>query len=175
MRGKNFLKYVLWNGIFRKIPGHPRKSVLGKLRSWLGRKMITKGYSSSVFAPLVEMRGFDVRIGKNSGIGYSCLVMTGDSYIEIGDGVTMGPRIMLICISHRFYEENGEWKEERLGKPIVIGDECFIGAGAIILQGVKIGRRSIIGAGSVVTKNIPANSFVAGQPARVIRSTKKEV
>ena len=54
--------------------------------------------------------------------------------------------------------------------PVVIGDDCFIGHGAIVLMGVTVGNGSIVGAGAVVTKNVPPGSVVAGNPARVVGS-----
>ena len=85
----------------------------------------------------------------------------------------MGSRVMLICNSHTFHEQDDEWREARSARPIIIKDECFIASGAIILGGITIGTRSIVGAGAVVTKDIPPNSFVGGLPARIIKSTKK--
>jgi len=61
-------------------------------------------------------------------------------------------------------------RREHEGAPIVIEDSAWIGAGAIILAGVTIGRNAVVGAGSVVTKDVPAGAVVAGNPARVIKS-----
>lgn len=147
--------------------------MFGRLRSYIGCRLVTSAAPTAVFAQYLNLRGFDISIGANSGLGYDCLVMTGGSHIEIGKRVTMGSRVMLVCNSHNFYERDGEWKEEQWAKPIIIEDECFIASGAIILGGITIGNRSIVGAGAVVTKDVPPNSFVGGVPARIIRSTKQ--
>jgi maltose O-acetyltransferase len=60
------------------------------------------------------------------------------------------------------------------GKPVIIGDDCWIGGGAIICPGVTIGNRCVIGAGSVVTKDIPDDSLAAGNPAKVIRKIEPQ-
>ena len=59
--------------------------------------------------------------------------------------------------------------EKEAGKPIVIGDHCWLGGGVIVCPGVTIGDRAVVGAGSVVTRDIPADSVAAGNPARIIR------
>jgi maltose O-acetyltransferase len=65
---------------------------------------------------------------------------------------------------------NAELRRSReFGKPVEIGSDVWVGGGAIILPGVKIGSRSVIGAGSVVTRDIPDSVFAAGNPCRVIR------
>jgi acetyltransferase-like isoleucine patch superfamily enzyme len=68
------------------------------------------------------------------------------------------------------YEERRKNSDDTSTKPIIIGDDVFVGANTIILKGVTIGDRVIIGAGSVVTKNIPANQIWAGNPAKFIRN-----
>lgn len=174
MYGINFIKSIIWNGFANKIPGHPRKTLFGRLRSNIGRHLVTSATPTSVFAQHLDLRGFNIYIGENSGLGYDCLVMTGGSYIEIGKKVTMGARVILTCNSHTFYDKDGHWHEECWSRPIIIQDECFIASGVTILGGVTIGYRSIVGAGAVVTKDVQPNSFVGGVPARFIRSTKVE-
>jgi maltose O-acetyltransferase len=61
-------------------------------------------------------------------------------------------------------------RREEFGKPIEIGSDVWIGGGAIILAGVRIGSRSVIGAGSVVTRDVPEGTFAAGNPCRIIRT-----
>jgi maltose O-acetyltransferase len=60
-------------------------------------------------------------------------------------------------------------RREEFGKPVEIGSDVWVGGGAIILPGVRIGSRAVIGAGSVVTRDIPDDAFAAGNPCRVIR------
>lgn len=169
MYGVNFVKTLFWNGLFNKIPGHPKKNILGRLRCILGQMLVESAECSSVFAQSLNLRGFDIVIGKNSGLGYDCLVMTGGARLTIGDNVTMGSRVLIACNSHSFCVENGEWQEKKWAKPIIIHDNCFIASGAIILGGVEIGKNSIIAAGAVVNKDIAPGSMVGGVPARVIK------
>jgi maltose O-acetyltransferase len=63
-------------------------------------------------------------------------------------------------------------RRQELGKPVEIGADVWIGGGAVILPGVRIGSRAVVGAGSVVTRDIPEDVFAAGNPCRVIRSIK---
>ena len=84
--------------------------------------------------------------------------------IEIGDNVTTAPNVKLIAHDASTINDIGY----AVIGPIIIGNNCFIGAGSTILPNVKIGNNVIIGAASVVTKNIPANTVFAGNPARKI-------
>lgn len=87
--------------------------------------------------------------------------------ITIGDDVTFGPRVQLYAHDASMHQALGYTKIA----PIVIGDRVFIGAGSIILPGVRIGDDCVIGSGSVVTRDIPAGTVCAGNPARKICDT----
>ena len=84
-----------------------------------------------------------------------------------------GPNVQIYTATHPM---NHKIRAEGLefAKPILIGDDVWVGGSAVICPGVTIGDRSVIGAGSVVTKNIPPDAFAAGNPCRVIRSLKEE-
>lgn len=86
--------------------------------------------------------------------------------IEIGDNVTMAPRVHILCHDASTKQFLGYTKIGR----VTIGDNCFIGADSVVLPGVKIGNNVIIGANSTVTHDIPDNSVVAGSPAKMISS-----
>lgn len=90
------------------------------------------------------------------------------AYATIGDNVLFGPNVQLYTATHPL---NAEQRRNGLeaGQPISIGDDCWIGGGAILNPGISVGERSVIGAGSVVTKDIPADVFAAGNPCTVIR------
>lgn len=112
------------------------------------------------------------RLGSYSFIGpYGSMGAAGG--ITIGDHVQLGPRVSIVAENHCFedptrrIDEQGVWHQG-----VVIEDDCWIGAGAIILDGVTIGTGSVIGAGAVVTRSIPPFSVAVGCPARVIRSRK---
>ena len=84
-------------------------------------------------------------------------------------------RVPILFVTHRQEERDiveglGSGADDFMVKPVRIGDDCWIGGGAIICPGVTIGPRSIIGAGAVVTRDIPADSVAVGNPARVIRT-----
>lgn len=121
---------------------------------------------------LVCIENGNISIGDNS--GFSSAVFSSKSYIKIGKNVKIGcnTRIYDHDFHARDYLERREpkdWKKSA-SKAISIGDDVFIGANSIILKGVKIGDRSIIGAGSVVANmEIPPDSLVAGNPAKILR------
>jgi acetyltransferase-like isoleucine patch superfamily enzyme len=124
---------------------------------------------------VIRHLGVGLRIGSNSAIGaYSFLGAQGG--ITIGKNVIMGPRVSLHAENHIYTSLTTPIRlqgEERQG--IVIEDDCWIGAGAIILDGVQIGAGCVVAAGSVVTKNVPAYSVIAGVPAKVLKSRLTEL
>lgn len=89
--------------------------------------------------------------------------------ITIGRDCQIGPNVQLLTPTHPVEPEPRRDKLEA-AKPITIGDNVWLGGGAIVLAGVTIGDNSVIGAGAVVTKDVPANVVAVGNPARVIRS-----
>ena len=109
------------------------------------------------------------KLGANSGIGINCALY---GTVIIGEDVLMGPECQFWTGGHRFDRiDIPIGKQGTIGdKPIIIGDDVWIGARTIVLPGVKIGSHSVVGAGSVVTKDIPEYSVVAGNPAKVIKS-----
>jgi maltose O-acetyltransferase len=90
------------------------------------------------------------------------------NYVRIGDNVQCGPNVQICAATHPL-EATQRILGPELGAPITIGDNVWLGAGAIILAGVTIGANTTIGAGSVVNRDIPANILAAGNPCRVIR------
>jgi len=107
-------------------------------------------------------------IGDRVGLSSSTIV-AGDS-IEVGEGTILGAGSMVLDNDFHAPGMRFSWLAEysKNSKPIKIGRGCFIGARSIILKGVTLGDRVIIGAGSVVTKDIPAYSIAAGNPARIV-------
>jgi acetyltransferase-like isoleucine patch superfamily enzyme len=113
--------------------------------------------------------GEGLKVGDNSNIGHFAFVGC-SGYIEIGDRVLMGPRVTLLAENHVYDDPERPIKSQGVErKTIVIGDDCWLGAGAIVLAGVSVGPGSVIAAGSVVTKDVPPMTVVAGAPARVVR------
>ncbi len=101
------------------------------------------------------------------------LTMVDDTYIEIGDNTMFAPHVTIAAGTHPTDPEQRR-KGLQYNKPVTIGKNCWIGAGAVILPGVAIGDNSVIGAGSVVTHDIPANCTAVGIPCRVISFMEKE-
>lgn len=121
------------------------------------------GEGSIVHAPLVAIRPHMVSIGKNVVIMNNCLMMAAGG-IFIADGAMIAANAQLISNNH---DLKNRWIITC--KPVHIGENAWIGAGATILPGVNIGPNAVIGACSVVTKDVPANAMAVGNPARVIR------
>jgi len=88
--------------------------------------------------------------------------------VRIGDHVMVGPAVQIYTAAHTLEAETRIQGWE-VAKPIAIEDNVWLGGGAILLPGVRIGRNAVVGAGAVVSRSVPANTIVAGNPARVIR------
>jgi maltose O-acetyltransferase len=111
--------------------------------------------------------GTNIRLGTKVFFNFNCVVLD-VMPVTIGDNVLFGPAVQVYTATHPLSAaERRQWRE--LAKPIRIGSDVWIGGGAILCPGVSIGERSVIGAGSVVTRDIPADVFAAGNPARVVR------
>ena len=87
--------------------------------------------------------------------------------VRIGDYTLFGPGVQILTAMHPF--NAALRREQESGKPVEIGADVWVGGGALILAGVHVGSHAVIGAGSVVTRDIPAGVFAAGNPCRVIR------
>ncbi len=96
------------------------------------------------------------------------LTLVDDGEIFVGDNVMFAPNVIIATATHPIYPELRR-KQAQFNLPVHIGNNVWIGAGAIVLPGVKIGDNSVIGAGSVVTKDIPSNVVAVGNPCRVLR------
>ncbi len=122
--------------------------------------------STVVFPPFYTNFGRFIRLGKNVFINHAC------SFLDIGgisvdDDVLIGPNVSLVTENHPTDPND---RKTVLLKPIVIKRNAWIGAGATILPGVTIGENSVVAAGAVVSRNVPANTVVAGVPAKVVKS-----
>lgn len=112
----------------------------------------------------------ETHIGNNSGIGDYCYLQ---GEIWIGDNVMMAPRVSIIAANHNHSKIDIPMNAQgSQSLPIYIGSDVWIGYGAIILGGVRIGDGSIVAAGAVVTKSFPDYSIIGGIPAKLI-STRK--
>jgi maltose O-acetyltransferase len=111
--------------------------------------------------------GYNIYCGENVYFNVNCVVLD-TMPIRIGSNVLFGPAVQIYAASHPLNAE--ERKTVEFSKAVSIGDNCWIGGGAIILPGISIGNNCVIGAGSVVTKNIPNDSMAVGNPAKVIKT-----
>lgn len=117
--------------------------------------------------PFYTAGGNEIRVGKNVFINQNCTFYDLGG-LDIGDDVMIGPNVSLITTGHPL--DPVQRRAVTIGKAIVIERNVWIAAGATIIGGVTIGENSVVAAGSVVTKNVPPNTLVGGNPARVIRS-----
>ncbi|MDB5011281.1 MAG: hypothetical protein JWQ06_2070 [Mucilaginibacter sp.] len=122
---------------------------------------------------VIAQKGIGITIGNRTGISARAY-LAGQGGITIGSDVIMGPNVQIFSENHNFSDLSLTIKEQGVTKEAVtIGNNCWIGAGTIILAGVNIGDGCVIAAGSVVTKSMPANSIAAGVPAKVIKSREE--
>ncbi|SFI80882.1 sugar O-acetyltransferase [Nitrosomonas sp. Nm34] len=110
--------------------------------------------------------GSNIHLGTRVYFNFNCTVLD-VCEVHIGDYTLFGPGVQILTPLHPFNAALRRTQE--YGKPIEIGADVWVGGGALILAGVRIGSRTIIGAGSVVTRDIPAGVLAAGNPCRVIR------
>ena len=111
--------------------------------------------------------GYNLQIGERVFFNFNCVVLD-VALVTIGRCTMFGPNAQIYTATHPMnHLERSSGRE--YAKPIVIGEDVWIGGSAVICPGVTIGNRSVIGAGSVVTKDIPNDVFAAGNPCRVIK------
>jgi acetyltransferase-like isoleucine patch superfamily enzyme len=136
--------------------------IRNKLSEIIGSKIDD---STGIFAPFYINFGKHTTIGKNVFINHAC------SFLDLGgitieDDVLIGPRVNLVTENHPTDPHN---RKSLLCQAIVIKRNAWIGAGATILPGVTVGENAVVAAGSVVTKDVPNNTLVAGIPARFVK------
>lgn len=126
-------------------------------------------YSIISCTGILSKIGIGFSIGKNSGCGeFSYFGSAGG--ITIGNNVIMGQNVRFHSENHIFNQTDIPIREQGVtNKGIIIGNDCWIGAGAVFLDGVVVGDGCVIGANSVVNKNIPANSIAVGNPAKIVK------
>ncbi|MBE5991354.1 MAG: sugar O-acetyltransferase [Paenibacillaceae bacterium] len=136
-----------------------------KLRQELMNKLFGKEMKVWIEPPFYCCYGTNIMIGDDSYINFNCHFVD-DGKIIIGKKVMFGPGVTIATVGHPI---RPDMREYMYSQPVVIEDNCWIGAGTIICPGITIGENSVIGAGSVVTKDVPQNSVAVGNPCRVIR------
>ena len=131
--------------------------------------------------PITFHYGVHTKIGKNTFINFN-FTCQDDAEVTIGENCNFGPNVTIVTPVHPMRADERralrcpDGTEKRLcwAKPVSIGNDCWLGANVVVCPGVTIGDNCVIGAGSVVTRSIPANSFAAGVPCKVIRTINEE-
>ena len=126
----------------------------------------TGGESVWMQPPFFCDYGANIELGERVFFNFNCVVLD-VCRVRIGDFTLFGPGVQILTPLHPLDAELR--RKQELGKPVEIGSDVWVGGGALILAGVRIGSRTVVGAGSVVTRDLPEGVLAAGNPCRVIR------
>lgn len=162
-----YLKIIYFLTLNR-IP-HRHNSFINKIkRSFL--KYLFKNMGANVnIRPLIKfVNGYNIDLGNNSGIGEKSFIQD-IGRVVIGDNVMMGPEVMIYTANHKMDKKFLLNSQGVNIKDVIVEDDVWIGARAIILPGVTIKKGSIIAAGAVVTKDVETYTIVGGNPAKFIK------
>lgn len=146
---------------------HTRPSEKEKRQEILKSLVAELGENCYIEPPLHTNWGRHTYFGNNVYANFN-LTLVDDTDIFIGDSVMIGPNVTIATAGHPIDPELRK-KVAQYNIPVRIGNNVWIGAGAVVLPGVSIGENTVIGAGSIVTKDIPANVVAVGNPCRVLR------
>ncbi|MFH8224476.1 sugar O-acetyltransferase [Streptomyces sp. NPDC018057] len=137
-------------------------------RPLLAELLGSLGDGAEVRPPLYVDYGSNITIGARTFVNHH-LTALDVAPITVGDDCQIGPNVQLLTPTHPL--EPGPRRDKlEAARPITVGDNVWLGGGAIVLPGVTIGDNSVVGAGAVVTKDVPANAVAVGNPARVVRT-----
>ena len=138
-----------------------------ELRRTICRQIFGKGGDTVwIQPPFFCDYGTNIELGERVFFNFNCVVLD-VCRITIGDYTMFGPAVQILTPLHPLEAELR--RKQEFGKPIDIGSDVWVGGGALILPGIRIGSRSVIGAGSVVTRDIPDGVLAAGNPCRILR------
>jgi len=128
------------------------------------------GEGSEIRPPFRCDYGYQTYVGARTFANFG-LISLDVATVRIGDDVQIGPNVQLLTALHPVAAgpRRDKWEAAR---PIVIGDNVWLGGGVIVLPGVTIGANTVVGAGAVVTRDLPADVVAVGNPARVIRTVQ---
>jgi maltose O-acetyltransferase len=115
--------------------------------------------------------GTNITLGERVFFNFNCVVLD-VAHVLVGSRVLFGPAVQIYAATHPLSAAERRTGLEA-GRPVEVGDDVWVGGGAIICPGVRVGARTVIGAGSVVTRDIPEGVFAAGNPCRVIREVEE--
>ncbi len=145
-----------------------RPSEVEKRAALLKEMFAAFGDDSFIEPPLhANWGGHFVRVGHHVFANFG-LTLVDDTHITIGDYTMIGPNVVLATAGHPVLPVLRE-QGLQYNAPIVIGRNCWLGAGVLVMPGVTIGDNTVVGAGSVVTKDLPADVVAVGNPCRILR------
>ena len=145
-----------------------KSSQVAEKQKFMKENFVECGDDCNIEAPLrANWGGHHVHLGNRVYANYN-LTLVDDGHIYIGNNVLFGPNVTIATASHPI-EPSLRVRNYQYNKDVHIGDNSWIGAGAIIVPGVTIGKNTVIGAGSVVTKDIPDGVVAVGNPCRALR------
>lgn len=134
----------------------------------LGKLFAEYGNNCTIYTPFHASWGKNIHMKDNVYLNYNVTIID-DSDVYIGSHVMIAPNVVISTASHPL-EPELRYKSAEFNKPIIIEDNVWIGANAVILCGVHIGKNSVIGAGSIVSRDIPENVLAIGNPCKVIKN-----
>ena len=143
-----------------------QESAQAERRALLEQLLGSGGDSSWIQPPFFCDYGSNIHLGQRVYFNFNCVVLD-VCEVRIGEFTLFGPAVQIYTATHPLNAAQRRLSE--YAKPIEIGSDCWIGGGAVILPGVKIGSKTVIGAGSVVTRDVPSGVVAAGNPCRVLR------
>lgn len=149
---------------FNTSPADDPQRRLAALRELLG----SVGEGAWVRPPFHCDYGWQIHLGPRSFVNFNAVFLD-VARITIGADVQVGPNVQLLTATHPVEPEPRRAKWEA-AQPITIGNNVWLGGGAIVLAGVSIGENTVVGAGAVVTRDLPANVVAVGNPARPVRT-----
>ncbi|MBP7606668.1 MAG: sugar O-acetyltransferase [Giesbergeria sp.] len=153
-----------WLARYNTAPGAPAAA---ERHALLRERLAAVGDGTAVRAPFYCDYGFNIHLGARVFVNFNCTILD-VAEVTIGDGTLIAPGVQILAADHPRGAATRRAGLE-LGRPVHIGRNVWIGAGALVLPGVCIGDDAIVGAGSVVTRNVPAGATVAGNPARPLK------
>lgn len=139
-------------------------------RALLRERLAEVGDGAAIRPPFHCDYGFNIRLGAGAFLNFNCVILDVVE-VTIGEKTQIGPAVQILAADHP-RDAAGRASGLEYGRPVRIGRNVWIGAGAIILPGVTIGDDALIGAGSVVTRDVPAGATALGNPAR-LRAPRK--